>query len=376
MNGRNLKIATIFGIPIKVNASWILIFLLVSWTLAVGYFPSDYPGLGKSTYWLMGIISALLLFVSILIHELSHSYVVLKYNIPMHGITLFIFGGAAEMTEEPRNPRQEFTIAIAGLIASFILGIFFLFLFFMTKIYYPNPAFLGIFKYLAIINFILIGFNILPGFPLDGGRILRAVLWHIKGNLREATRIASNVGSTFGGILIFFGLLNALFGNFISGLWFIFIGFFLMNAARMSYQQLIARQLLEGIPVSKVMSTDVKSVPSHISVEDLVNDHFFKCFYHGFPVVDEGKLVGMVTIQDVKKVPREKWKETKVSEIMKTDIDKLIVAPEEDAIRALSIMSKYKVGRLPVLDKGKLVGIIARRDFMQCLEIKVELDKI
>ena len=202
------------------------------------------------------------------------------------------------------------------------------------------------------------------------------MLWHIKGNLREATRIASNVGSAFGGMLIFFGLLNAFFGNFISGLWFIFIGFFLMNAARMSYQQLIARQLLEGIPVSKVMSTDVKSVPSHISVEDLVNDHFFKCFYHGFPVVDEGKLVGMVTIQDVKKVPREKWKETKVSEIMKTDIDKLIVAPEEDAIRALSIMSKYKVGRLPVLDKGKLVGIIARRDFMQCLEIKVELDKI
>ncbi|MCP2597410.1 CBS domain-containing protein, partial [Candidatus Aminicenantes bacterium AC-335-G13] len=166
------------------------------------------------------------------------------------------------------------------------------------------------------------------------------------------------------------------FGNFINGIWLIFIGFFLMNAARMSYQQLIARELLEGIPVSKVMSTDVKSVSPDISVEDLVNDHFFKCFHHGFPVVKKGKLVGMVTIQDVKKVTHEKWKETKVSEIMDRDIEKLIVSPEEDAIRALSIMSKYKVGRLPVLDKGKLVGIIARRDFMQCLEIKVELDKV
>jgi Zn-dependent protease len=324
----------------------------------------------------MGIISAILLFISLLIHELSHSFFVLRYNIPMQGITLFIFGGAAEMTEEPKNPRQEFTIAIAGLIASFVLGFFFLFLFFLTKIYYPKPALLGVFKYLAIINFILIGFNILPGFPLDGGRILRALLWYIKGNLREATRIASNVGSFFGGVLIFFGLLSIFFGNFINGIWLIFIGFFLMNAARMSYQQLIARELLEGIPVSKVMSTDVKSVSPDISVEDLVNDHFFKCFHHGFPVVKKGKLVGMVTIQDVKKVTHEKWKETKVSEIMDRDIEKLIVSPEEDAIRALSIMSKYKVGRLPVLDKGKLVGIIARRDFMQCLEIKVELDKV
>ncbi|MFQ6081802.1 MAG: site-2 protease family protein [Candidatus Aminicenantia bacterium] len=376
MNRKNLKIVTIFGIPVKINPSWLLVFVLVAWTLAIGYFPHDYPGLDKPTYWLMGIIAALLLFASILIHELSHSYVAIRNNIPIRGITLFIFGGAAEMTEEPPSPKTEFRMAIAGLLASLVLGILFTFAFFLGRNYGLNQAILGVLKYLAIINFILIAFNTIPGFPLDGGRILRAILWHLKGDLKAATRIASNIGSTFGGILIFLGFLSIFLGNFIGGLWFAFIGFFLMSAAKMSYQQLIARQALEGIPVSQVMSKDVKTVPPSITIEELVNQHFFKCFYYGFPVIEGDKLVGMITIQDVKKIPKEKWAETTVSQIMKTDIGNLAIGPEDDAIRALSIMSKYKVGRIPVLDKGKLVGIIARRDFMQCLEIKVELDKV
>ncbi|MBI4228815.1 MAG: site-2 protease family protein [Deltaproteobacteria bacterium] len=370
MFGKGIKLLTIWGIEVWMDFSWIIIFILISWTLAAGYFPGEYPGFTSSTYWMMGIISALLLFACVLLHELSHSYVAIKSGIPVPRITLFIFGGVAQIAQEPEDARTEFNIAIAGPICSLALGILF-WLLTKTKFVLDSKALLIVFGYLAFINIALVVFNMIPGFPLDGGRILRAFLWKRWGDVRKATYAVSQIGSWFGILLISFGVVNFLFGNLIGGIWFVFIGMFLNQAAKAGYQMTLLKESLSGIRVKQVMSRDVVTVPEAVSLEDLVKNYFERHFFMSFPVERDGVLAGIISLKQVKAVPKEEWVSRRVGEVMTKDV--LSVRPDDEVSEALSVMLRDNAGRLPVVEGEKIVGILSRRDVMNMLKIKSDL---
>ena len=370
---KQIELIRIFNIPIKLDLSWFIIVAFISWTLASGYFPHKYPDLDKSIYWIMGISSALLLFVSVLLHELSHSIVAKKNNIPIKGITLFIFGGVAEMTEEPTTAKSEIKMAVAGPICSGALALIFLVISNFLTSFVPVIPLIGILKYCVFINLALMIFNLLPGFPLDGGRILRAVIWNYTGDIRKATYTTSRIGSSLGVFLIIFGFFNIFTGNFIGGLWFAFIGIFLKGAAESGYQQLVAGKLLHGIKISEIMTRDLVTIEDSTTLDKLVDDYFLKHRYNSYPVVSNEMLVGIVSIHDVKQVPREDWDKVDVRKILDSKIISLCVSPDDDATSAMSKMIRKGLGRIPVLDNGKLVGIVSHRDIIQIIKHKIDL---
>ncbi len=374
MFGKSIKLFKLFGFEVKIDISWLVIALLITWTLAKGSFPHYYKGFTNSTYWIMGILGALGLFIAIIFHELSHSLVARKFGLPMKGITLFIFGGVAEMTEEPPSPRAEFFMAIAGPISSIILGLGLFGVRFLGEgIGWSKPV-LGVISYLAFINLILAGFNLLPAFPLDGGRVLRSVLWGLKDNIRWATRIASSIGAAFGIALILFGALSVFLGNLIGGVWWVLIGMFMRGASQMSYQQLVVRRSLEGEKVRRFMVSDPVSVSPSISVDDLVEDYIYKYHFKMFPVVEDGKLLGCVTLNQVKEIPREERHKHPIRSLAKSCTKENTVGPDEDAMKALAIMNKAKSSRLMVVEGDNLLGVIALKDMLEFLSLKVDLE--
>jgi len=367
----SLKVGKLLGVPVKLHFTLILGVLLIAWTLAVGYLPSEYPGLSSTTYWLIGAIGAVLLFASVLLHELAHSYVAKRNGLPVRRIVLFIFGGVSEIEEEPKEAVLEFKVALVGPLTSFAIALILWFL------QYPASAFgvmvVAPLEYGAYINILLGGFNLLPAFPLDGGRILRAGIWRWKKNLMQATRIATRVGVFFSYVLIFWGFFFIFGGTFIGGLWFILIGWFLKNGAETSYRQTVISEALAGVLIRDIMTREVHIVDPDATIMDVVETHFMRYKHGGFPVVKDSKLLGLITLQDVRKVPKEKWQETKVSQVM-TPCEKLrCVSPDETAVDALIKMSKHNVGRLPVQENGKLIGIITRSDILHAIQIKTEL---
>lgn len=374
MFGKSITLFKLLGFEVKIDISWLVIALLITWTLAKGSFPHYYHGFQNSTYWIMGILGALGLFIAIIFHELSHSLVARKFGLPMKGITLFIFGGVAEMTEEPPSPRAEFFMAIAGPISSIILGLGLFGVRFLGEgIGWSKPA-LGVISYLAFINLILAGFNLLPAFPLDGGRVLRSILWGMKDNLRWATRIASSIGSAFGIALILFGALSVFMGNLIGGIWWVLIGMFMRGASQMSYQQLIVRRSLEGEKVRRFMVSDPVTVSPSISVEDLVEDYIYKYHFKMFPVVEDEKLLGCVTLNQVKEIPREERNKHTIRSIAKRCTKENTIGPDEDAMKALAIMNRAKSSRLMVVEEERLMGVIALKDMLEFLSLKVDLE--
>ena len=370
---KQIELIRIFNIPIKLDLSWFIIVAFISWTLASGYFPHKYPDLDKSICWIMGISSALLLFVSVLLHELSHSIVAKKNNIPIKGITLFIFGGVAEMTEEPTTAKSEIKMATAGPVCSGALALIFFVISNFLITFVPVIPLIGILKYCVFINLALMIFNLLPGFPLDGGRILRAIIWNYTGDIRKATHTTSRIGSSLGVFLIIFGFFNIFTGNFIGGLWFAFIGIFLKGAAESGYQQLVAGKLLHGIKISEIMTRDLVTIEDSTTLDKLVDDYFLKHRYNSYPVVSNGMLVGIVSIHDVKQIPREDWDKVDVRKILDSKIISLCVSPDDDATSAMSKMIRKGLGRIPVLDNGKLVGIVSHRDIIQIIKHKIDL---
>jgi Zn-dependent protease/predicted transcriptional regulator len=374
MFGKRITLFKLFGFEIRIDLSWLIIALLISWTLAKDMFPRYYEGFSSSTYWMMGITGALALFASIIFHELSHSLVARFFGIPMKGITLFIFGGVAEMTEEPPSPKAEFFMAIAGPLASIVLGLgLFVVRFIGDGFEWPRPV-LGVISYLALINLILAGFNLLPAFPLDGGRVLRSVLWGLKDNIRWATRIASSLGSAFGIALIFWGALSVFMGNFIGGIWWVFIGMFMRGASQMSYQQLLTRRSLEGEKVRRFMVSDPVTVPPSLSVSDLVEDYIYQYHFKMFPVVEGEKLLGCVNVNQVKDVSKEVWPNRKVGDLARSCTHKNTIGADEDAMTALSVMKSTKASRLMVVEGDKLLGVISLKDMLEFLSLKVDLE--
>jgi len=375
MFGRKIRLFNLFGFEVNIDFSWIIIAILVAWSLSTGFFPFEYKNLSTQTYWIMGIVAALGLFISIIVHEFSHSLVARAQGMPMKGITLFIFGGVAEMGEEPPNAKAEFFMSIVGPLSSIAIALLFYWLY-STGAHNGWPAPInGILKYLAIINGILAAFNLIPAFPLDGGRVLRSILWRIKGDLNWATRIASKIGSFFGIALIVFGFYRMFYGNLFGGMWMILIGLFLQNAARMSYQQLITREALEGEPVSRFMKSDPITVKPSTTVEQLLEDYIYQYHYKMYPVVDLDKLIGCITVKQVKEVPKEKRHEKTVGELNTECSSDNTIGPQEDAMKALSAMNRTGISRLMVVESGRLVGIVTLKDMLRFLSTKLELEE-
>lgn len=374
MFGKRVRLFKLLGFEVRIDWSWIIIAILIAWSLSTGLFPFHYKNLSAQTYWLMGIVGAAGLFLSIIAHELCHSLVARKYDLPMKGITLFIFGGIAEMEDEASTPKAEFMMAAAGPISSIAIALIFYGMHAAGKGVFSEPI-SGVIRYLASINAILAGFNLVPAFPLDGGRMLRSALWGWKKNIRWATRVSSGIGSGFGIFMIILGVLNIVSGNLVGGMWWFLIGMFIHGAAKASYQQLVTRRALEGEPVKRFMNTEPVTVQPSMSLQTLVENYVYRYHFKIFPVVDDSNhLFGCITTKKVKETPREQWPETKVRDAAMPCSEKNTIHPKTDAVKALSLMRQHGSSRLMVAEDDRLVGIIALKDLLEFLSMKVELD--
>jgi Zn-dependent protease/CBS domain-containing protein len=385
------RLGRVAGIEIYVDWSWIFIFLLVTWNLAAALFPDIHPEWHWSLNVLLGVLASLLFFGSVLAHELAHSLVAKARGLPVRRITLFLFGGVSNIEREPPTPVTEFLISIVGPITSLLLGLLFIFLGRgLVDITALSPGNLQqmlsnmgplatILLYLGPVNILLALFNLLPGFPLDGGRVLRSTLWALTGDLRRATRWATLVGQAFAWLLIVAGI-SMIFGvripflgsGFIGGLWLAFIGWFLNNAASQSYQQVVIQDMLEGVPVSRLMRVNAPVVAPHMTINQLVDDFLLGTDEHAFPVLEGEELVGLVCLEDVRQVPRAEWDNTQVGQIMTPASDLSVVAPREDAVEALRKLSTKDVRQVPVVQNGRLVGMLRRRDILRWLQLNFE----
>jgi len=375
MFGRQITLFELLGFKVKVDMSWVFLALLIIWSLAQGVFPALYEGLPSRIYWWMGFAGVIAVFFSLIFHELSHSIVARHYGLPIRGITLFLFGGVAEMEEEPVSPKVEFLVAIAGPIASGLLAVIFIWVSRIGAAQGLPDAVLGVTRYVGFLNGLLAVFNLLPAFPLDGGRVFRAALWQWKGNLRDATRVASRVGSVFGIAFMALGVLNVLIGNFVGGMWWFLIGLFLRGAATGAYYQLMTRRALEGEPVRRFMTAHPISVSPDITVRQFVDDYVYKYYHDLFPVTEDSQLIGCVTTRVIKEVPRERWGVKTIGAIATPSSSDNTIEADTDAAKALSLMQRSANSRLLVTDDGRLVGIIALKDLLKLLALKMDLEE-
>jgi Zn-dependent protease/CBS domain-containing protein len=383
---RGFRIGKLFGIDIRVAWSWLLIFALVTWSLGVA-FGGFHPNWGPVLRWGLAAAAALLFFGSVLAHELAHSLVAKAQGIPVRSITLILFGGVSNIREEPHSPGNEFLMAIVGPLTSIVIGVV------LTVIvtFAAGRAMQGgitntisqfgpaatVFGWLGSINIVLGLFNLVPGFPLDGGRVLRSIAWAVSGNLRQATWVAAGVGHLVAwamigtGIAMAFGIQIPYLGSgLFNGLWLAFIGWFLNSAAAQSYQQVVIRDILEGVPVSRLMHDCPPTVLPDISVDELVHDHLMQTDEHAFPVLEDGHLVGMVTLQDVRDSSRDEWQSKTVREIM-TPADRVeTVTADEDADQAFTKLTSQDVRQLPVMEDGTVTGCLSRRDIVRWLRVE------
>lgn len=377
MFGKRIPLCKLFGFQIWIDWSWFLLALLITWSLASSVFPGlqdENEQLGTTTYWIMGIAGAVGVFVSIILHELGHSIIARGFGMQMRGITLFVFGGVAEMTDEPPSAKAEFFVAIAGPIVSVAIGASMLGITAVGAVLDWPASIIDVTGWLGAINFLLVGFNIIPAFPLDGGRVLRAAIWHVKDDLRTATRITSQIGNAFGIMLIALGVVFAIIGNLIAGIWWFVLGMFLRGAARMSYQQVIVRRALEGEPVARFMKQNPVTVPPDLLVRDLVDHFVYRYQFKLYPVVeDHGGLRGCVTLSAIRELPREQWDSTPVTEIMAECTEQNTIAPDADAMHALARLNQTGASRMMVVEDDRLVGVVALKDLIGFLSLRIDL---
>lgn len=408
---RGIPLFSVLGIRIRLDYTWFIVFILFAWSLGYGYFPENNPGFTPGAYLAMGIVSSLLLFVCVLIHELSHSYVSNALGLEVKGITLFIFGGVAEISKEPEEASTEFKIAIAGPVASLLLaGVFKLLqLALDTAVASPEsfmqggaviggavqngPSLAGssllsassaVLGFLYYINIVLAVFNMIPGFPLDGGRILRALWWGWTGNMLGATRIASSVGKGFALFLIVLGFLQIISGLLVQGIWAVLIGMFLRQAAEGGFRQVMIKTTLEGVRVGDIMTTEVVTIPGETTIREAVEEYVFRFHHAGFPVIGTGGtgggpgaggVIGIFTLTNARNTDKARWEEVTVAEVMDMITPRGILSPEDTALEAIVRMGALDAGRLPVIRDGVMVGIVSRRDIMKVMEFKKTLAK-
>jgi Zn-dependent protease/CBS domain-containing protein len=371
----SIGIGKVKGIQIEVNASWLVIFGLVTFMLATSYFPQNYPDWDPVSRWMLGSIIALLLFVSVLLHELSHSLVAISLGMQVKKISLFIFGGIAQIEGEPDQPRKELQMAIAGPAMSVFLFILLMLLAkILTSFGAPEVVVVPL-TYMSQVNLILAIFNLVPAFPMDGGRVLRALIWHFSGNLQNATRIASSIGGMFGYFLIFLGIFWALTGNLINGIWFAFIGWFISQASQSSFQQTVVTNIFDKIHVREFMTDKVIIVDYYISVQKLVDSYFYKYKFASFPVRRNEEVIGIVNVDSVKDIHKEAWSQTTVGIITTSLEDNLIVSPDDTVTTAMAKLFSNGIGRVLVMDQTKLIGIVSRTDILNYLRLHSQLNQ-
>lgn len=371
---RSFPLFRLFGFQVKADLTWSILAVLITWTFATQVFPQQMPDLPTYTYWALGLEGAAGLFLSIILHETGHALVARRYGIKIKEITLFIFGGVANMESEPEKPRHEFFMAIAGPLVSGALAVIFVLLDSLIRRFLPEAPVLAVVSYLAWLNGMLGVFNMIPAFPLDGGRVLRALLWEWKKDIRFATRIAAGLGSAFGFFLILLGVFMFINGATIQGVWFFMIGMFVRSASAMSYRQLLLRRGLEGERVSRFMKTDVISVQPNVTLRDFVENYVYTHHHKMYPVMVSGHLTGCVTTREVKAVPPAQWDETSVGEVAEECSAENSVPPNTDAMEALSLMNRTGRARLLVVEGGELLGIVSLKDLMDFLNLKLDLE--
>jgi Zn-dependent protease/predicted transcriptional regulator len=369
MSKYRIPLGRILGIPLGVDPSWFLIFALITWSLASSYYPSEFRNWPVAQYWIVGAVTAVLFFASVVLHELGHSVVALHYKIPVRSITLFIFGGVAQIGAEPPGAMAEFWIAIAGPAVSFALAALFGLL---------QPVFSGIepvlaaAKYLAYINGILGLFNLVPGFPLDGGRVFRAIVWAVTHSLRRATVIAANVGRAVAFLLVIVGVWQMFVGNFGNGLWLAFIGWFLSNAAGAQVQQQAVQDLFAGHHVSEVMNRGYPTVSADVSLQTIVEEHIMGGGHQRFIVTQDRKAVGLLTATDIKEVTRAEWPTATAAQVMLPIEQVKRVGPDTELWAALEEMERDEVNQLPVMVDSQCLGMLGRDDLINFLRTRQE----
>lgn len=365
-------ICRILGFPIRIDPSWLLVAALVTWSLAAGYFPDQYPELSDGAYWTMGVIGMFGLFGSVLLHELGHAVVARRRGLEMGGITLFIFGGVAEMNAESESPKTEFLVAIGGPVVSLLLALGF----WILNLFGLPMAFGAVVGYLAFVNTALLVFNMVPAFPLDGGRVLRAWLWHRSGSLRRATRTAARLGSIFGIFLIVLAVLELFAGAIVSAIWLGILGMFLRGIAKASYQQVVFRKLLEGQPVRRFMTERPITVEPDLPLDRFVEDYLYSHHHKCYPVVENGDLRGVIGTRDLHGVERDDWPTMTVGRVMREADDQATMGPETDSVHALEHMQRSGQSRVLIVDDGRnLLGMLTLKDLVSFLTTKLELEE-
>ncbi len=360
-NKNQIRLGSIAGIPLTFDYSWFLVLFLLTWLLSVSYFPSEYKNWDKSYYWISGAITSILFFLSVILHEVGHSLMAKKFDYKVKKVKMFIFGGISEITEEPKQAKEEFLIAAAGPAVTFLLALLFYIIEYFTK----NVIIIyAIAHYLFIVNLILGIFNILPGFPLDGGRILRAIIWKRNNNFEKATQITAGIGRIFGFIVITIGFLIAMSGDFFDGIWLSFIGWFLESAAFSQTQKQVLTKYLQGHTVEEAMTKSFGLVPADTTISEFIQNDILIRHRRAFIVEDNSKNIGLLTIHDIKKIPQEKWEKTNVTAVMKPLNEVKIVDVNHPLEEALKEMDKDGVNQMPVMEDGKIVGMLNRESIL------------
>jgi Zn-dependent protease/CBS domain-containing protein len=368
----SFRIGKIAGIDIDINVSWILILVLLTVSLAISWFPGLYPGWSTATYWVTGFIAALLLFVSVLLHELAHSLVARRRGLPVKSITLFVFGGVSDIEREPTSPGVEFQMAFVGPLTSIVIGVVCFLL--QLPLRGSNSPLEGILFYLAVTNILLGVFNLLPGFPLDGGRVLHSIVWKLTGSMRQATRVATITGQIIAYLFILLGVWLFFFtSDFLDGLWLGFIGWFLLSAAQSANSQAMLTSMLQGVTVGEVMNPKPPTVPANISLQQLVDAYFLPGALRYALVMQADQLVGLITLSEIRQIRREDWAHVPVSQAM-IPLSRLhVVSPQQSLNDVLPLMAGHDVNQLPVVQNGTLVGVLSRDAIIQYLEVRRSL---
>jgi len=370
MSRHTIPMGRVLGIPLELDYSWFLVFALLTWALAVGHYPAEFKGWPASLYWIMGAVTAVMLFVSVLLHELGHSVVARWSKIPVRRITLFIFGGASQIEAEAATAGADFRIAVAGPLVSFALAALFTVL--QPAVADVSPL-LALARYLAYINLVLALFNLIPGFPLDGGRGLRALVWSLTGDFHRATRIAASVGRGFAFVFILVGVWQVFGGNFVGGLWIVFIGWFLESAAVAQMQQVVLQDLLTGHTVAEAMSRELIAVPADVTLQQLVDQHILTSGRRSFLVQRDQGVLGLLTLHHVVQIPRAQWGTTTTAQAMIPAARMRSARPDTELRAALEAMDRDGVSQLPVMVADHAVGMLRRDDILSFLRAARQL---
>lgn len=370
MMSGSVRIARVFGIPIEVHFTWLFVFGLITWSLAVGYFPRRGPDLSTAAVIALAVTATVAFFAALLAHELAHSYVALREGLPVRSITLFIFGGVAQMAREPKTAGGEFRMAIAGPVTSLVIGA----LCWILSRLAGQGALHLLFRYLAFINVVVALFNLLPAFPLDGGRVFRSAVWYFTGNQARATRLATLAGQGFAYAFMALGVFQLLSGRAGGGLWMLFIGWFLLQAAQAGYQQVLVRSSLRGLEVRDVMREDVATVSPQMTLGEFVYGHLMRGPQTEYCVIDDGRLAGMIGLDDVKRIPRERWDETMVGQVMTAEAQCPTLRPSQSAYEAFTLLIRGPASQVMVREGGRLVGVINRGDLLAFIRTRMALE--